>query len=131
MIEWISFFFFALAALVHIGFFIMESFLLQKPGAEKALRISDQAHAAIKPWAFNQGFYNLFLALGTFWGLSFVLKKQVMIAGVLTSFCGFCMIAAGVVLWFSVPHMRKWAYLQAGLPLLGFICLFFHIVGRL
>lgn len=127
--EWISFCFFALAGLVHILFFILESFLLQKEGGYKILKISPTDHAAIKPWAFNQGFYNLFLALGIFVGLYFVLKTRIQLAGVITSLFGLGMIGAGLVLFFSVPKLRLGAYLQIVPPLLGFAFLAFHIVG--
>lgn len=126
-IEWISFFFFAVAAVLHVLFFVMESILFQRPNGYKLFQVSEKNHEAVKPWAFNQGFYNLFLGLGTLAGLYFVLSKQIMLAGVLTGFCGFSMIGAGVVLWFSAPHLRKGALAQALPPLLGFVFLFFHI----
>lgn len=129
IIDWSSFVFFAIAAFVHIGFFIFESFILQKPNAHKILKISEVEHNAIKVWAFNQGFYNLFLAIGVFIGLYHVLQKQVMIAGLMTGFSAACMLVAGIVLWFSVPRMRKYAYIQAGFPILGFIFLVFHILS--
>lgn len=128
IIQWVSFFFFFVAAVMHIGFFVIESFLYQKPEGYKFFKVSPQDHQATKNWAFNQGFYNLFLALGTFWGLYFVTQKQVMVAGVLTGFCGMSMLAAGVVLWFSAPQLRKAAYYQIIPPLLGFISLSFHIL---
>lgn len=128
IIQWVSFFFFFVAAVMHVGFFIIESFLYQKPDGYKFFKISSKDHQATKTWAFNQGFYNLFLALGTFWGLYFVTQKQVMVAGVLTGFCGMSMLAAGVVLWLSAPHLRKAAYYQIIPPLLGFISLSFHIL---
>lgn len=127
MIQWLSFICFALAALLHVGFFVMESILFQKPGGHKLFKMNENDHRAVKVWAFNQGFYNLFLALGTFLGLYFVMTKQVMLAGVLTGFCGLSMIGAGIVLWFSAPHMRRGAVLQILPPLLGFIFLYFHV----
>ncbi len=130
-VEWISFICFGLAGFIHLGFFILESFIYQKEGAHTKLGLTKEQHAAIKVWAFNQGFYNLFLALGTFTGLSFVLKKQIMVAGVLTGFCGLSMIVAGVVLWLTVPHVRKMALLQLLPPLIGFIFLSLHIIGRM
>lgn len=125
--KWISFFFFGLAGVVHFFFFILESFLMQKAGAHRRLKISEEAHQAIKPWAFNQGFYNLFFAVGIFIGLYLVTQKMVMLAGLLTSFCGLSMLLAGIVLWFSAPPMRKWAYVQILPPLLGFLFLFSHV----
>lgn len=126
--EWISFFFFFLSGLIHIYIFILESFLFQKPNGYKYFKMSEQDHAAVKPWAFNQGFYNLFLAIGIFIGLHYVLKLQIHLAGAVTSIFGFGMIGAGLVLFFSVPKMRKGALLQIIPPLLGFFFLLFHII---
>lgn len=125
--QWLSFFCFFIAALIHIGFFIIESFLFQRPGGHKFFKMPEQDHRAVKTWAFNQGFYNLFIAIGTFVGLAFIFQKQVMLAGVLVSFCGFSMIGAGGVLWLSAPHLRRGAYLQMIPPLLGFFFLMFHV----
>lgn len=117
MSSWISFTFFALAGLIHLGFFYFESFYLQK----------HTANAEVRLWAFNQGIYNFCLAIGVFLGLYFVLKKQIMLAGVLTGFCAVTMIIAGVALFFSAPNLRKFALLQALPPFLGLILLYFHI----
>jgi putative membrane protein len=125
--EWISFTFFLIAALVHIGFFVIESFLYQKADGYKYFKVTPEQHLATKVWAKNQGYYNLFLALGVLLGLYFIFKKQVMIAGVVTSYCGLFMIGAGVALWLTEPRMRRGALLQIVPPLLGFIFLFFHV----
>lgn len=127
--QWISFTMFAIAGLIHIGFFIFESYYLQKSQARQFLKISEIEHQSIRPWALNQGFYNLFLAIGVFIGLSYVRKLQIMMAGLMISFSGACMIVAGVVLFFSVPKMRKFALLQAGFPILGFIFLAIHVLS--
>ena len=57
--------FVGLAALLHVLFFLLESVWFEKPFAWKRFGVADQEKAlVIKPWAYNQGFYNLFLALG-------------------------------------------------------------------
>jgi putative membrane protein len=127
--EWLSFIFFSFGGIVHLVLFIMESVLFQRKGGHRLFGTNEADYSAVKVWAFSQGFYNLFLALGTFVGLSFVLKKQVMLAGVLTGFCGLSMLVAGIVLWLTSPQLRKWAFAQAIPPLLGFLFLYFHITG--
>lgn len=127
--QWLSFTMFALAGLIHIGFFIFESYYLQKSHAREFLKMSEIEHKSIKPWALNQGFYNLFLAVGVFIGLTYVRKLQIMMAGLMISFAGGCMIVAGVVLFFSVPKMRKLALLQAGVPAVGFVFLAIHVLS--
>jgi putative membrane protein len=127
-VEWISFFLFGIAALIHFGFFFFEAILYQRRGFHEKLRISERDHELQKVWAFNQGFYNLYLSVGTLTGLYFVMQKQIMLAGVLTSFCGVSMIVSGCVLWLSVPRLRVAALVQAIPPMLGFLFLSFHIV---
>ncbi len=125
--KWISYYFFFFAGLVHIGFFFFEAVLIRRTETARRLGLTDDAHAQVKIWAINQGFYNLMLALGTFLGLWLVRQKQVMLAGLLTSFCGITMIVAGVVLFVTAPRLRKWALLQALPPLLGFLFLVSHV----
>ncbi|MGI8768458.1 MAG: DUF1304 domain-containing protein [Propionibacteriaceae bacterium] len=54
----------ALAALVHVYIFVIESLRFVTPSTMKAFGIRSREEAEVmKPWAFNQGFYNLFLAV--------------------------------------------------------------------
>lgn len=126
IVKWMSFIFFFIAALIHVGFFVLESVLFQKPNGYKYFKLQEKDHAAVKVWALNQGFYNLFLALGVFLGMSFIFQKQFFVAGVLIAFCGLSMVGAGLVLWFSAPQLRKGALIQIIPPLIGFIFLSFH-----
>jgi putative membrane protein len=48
--------------------------------------------------AFNQGFYNLFLALGAAGGVLLVLAGQATIGRSVATFACACMVGAGVVL---------------------------------
>ena len=73
--------------------------------------------------AFNQGFYNLFLALGATIGVT-TLGLNSTIAFTLMIFASSCMIGAGLVLFFSVKTSRKAAIIQAGPPLLGVLFVF-------
>src|SRR6187431_3070050 len=60
----------ALAAILHVYIFLMESVQWTQPRVWKRFGVPDQATAdAIKPMAYNQGFYNLFLAVGATIGL--------------------------------------------------------------
>lgn len=127
MAEWLSFGMFSLAATIHFGFFIFESFWFQRPDSAKIFRLSPDSHRALKPWVLNQGYYNLFLSLGMFAGLFSVLRLQVMVAGALTGFAALSMLGAGIVLWISQPRMWRWALLQLLPPLLGLIFIFSHV----
>ena len=126
-VEWISFFFFFVAAVMHLMFFVVESILFQRKGGHKVFKIKETDHEVVKIWAFNQGFYNLFLALGMFLGLYFVLQLKVVLAGALTGFCGVSMVGAGLALWFSAPHLRRAALIQLTPPLLGLLFVLGHV----
>ena len=76
------------------------------------------AFLIIRPMAFNQGFYNLFLAIGAGVGLAF-LGINSTIAHTLMMFPALCMVGAGIVLFFSVKKSRGAAIILAGPPFLG------------
>ncbi len=126
-LKWVSYAFFVLSAIIHIVFFVVESFLFQKAEGYKLFKLRPEDHAAAKIWAFNQGFYNLFLAIGMVVGLYFVHLGRREAAGLLVSFSGLSMIGAGLVLFFSAPHLRRGSYIQMVPPLLGFFFLIFHV----
>ena len=54
-----------LAAAIHVWFFVLESLLFARPGVAARFGLTTpEAVEAVRPMAFNQGFYNLFLAVG-------------------------------------------------------------------
>lgn len=116
-----------LAVLFHIYVFILESLTWRKPKTWKVFGISSQDHAnIIAPMALNQGFYNLFLAIGAGVGLVMLAINSV-IALTLLAFASLSMAGAGIVLFFSVKTSRRAAIIQAGPPLLGIVLL---LIGR-
>ena len=59
-----------LAALIHVFFFYLESIVWSKPSTWKTFGLKTQEEAEItKGLALNQGFYNLFLAIGVIVGV--------------------------------------------------------------
>lgn len=115
--KWISFGFFAVAGLLHVLFFVIESILFQKPDGYRYFKMSEQDHKGAKLWAQNQGFYNLFFAFGM--GAGLILDQLLLVV-----FCGLSMIAAGIVLWVTAPRLLRGALIQMIPPLLGFVFLF-------
>ena len=108
-----------LAAAFHIYVFFLESVSWRTPKTWKTFGLPSQEHAdIIQPMAFNQGFYNLFLALGAGLGLA-LLGVARTVAVTLMLFAALCIIGAGVVLFFSIPSSRRAAIIQAGPPLFG------------
>jgi putative membrane protein len=103
------------AGLLHVGFFVVESLMWQR--AHKFFGVKSADDAATMAFAlYNQGFYNLFLAIGTFVGVG--LSSVLLADGnhVLVVFCGLFMIGAAVVLVGSNRLLWRGALLQGGLP---------------
>src|SRR5260370_26833665 len=59
----------AFVALEHLWFFVLESFLWQKPLGLKTFRMDAAKAAVTAPLAKNQGVYNAFLSAGLVWSL--------------------------------------------------------------
>lgn len=59
----------ALVALLHLAFFVLESFLWTKPAGRRIFGLTRELAESSKALAANQGLYNAFLAAGLIWGL--------------------------------------------------------------
>lgn len=113
-----------LAAALHVAIFCMESLWFMRPGVHKRFGAATVADAeARRLFAFNQGFYNLFLAIGIFVGLALIhFGGNVIVGRTLVLFCCACMIGAGVVLFLSAGRkMWRAAAIQAAFPLLAWV----------
>ncbi len=119
----------ALAALLHVYIFVMESIQWSQPRIWRRFGVVDQAAAeTTKPMAYNQGFYNLFLAIGTIIGLSLLWAggDVAEVAGrTLVLFSLGSMLAAALVLTTSGAKYLRPALIQGTLPLLGFVLILF------
>lgn len=95
------------------------SVLWARPATWRAFGLRSQADAdTMKFFAFNQGFYNLFLALGVFIGLALLgVNFSAGIALVLAATIS--MLLAAVVLVASDPRMLRAAAIQGTLPLIA------------
>ncbi len=113
------------AAAIHVLIFFLESVLWSKPETWKRFGVASQAEAeVIRPMAYNQGFYNLFLAMGAGVGLVLIGTRTFLEAGVgIASFAILSMLLAAVVLITSSPKLARAAALQGMAPLLGVIFL--------
>ena len=102
------------AAAFHVLFFIMESVTFRRPNvaARFGLTTPDQI-AAVRPMAFNQGFYNLFLAVGIAGGLALVAAGSVEPGRAIVLFACACMVGAGLVLLSTNRRFVRSAAIQA------------------
>ena len=110
----------ALAGLVHVLFFCMESLWWTKPAVYRRFRSTETQAEATKSLAFNQGFYNLFLAAGVFCGFFLTETGHYRGGVILIAWNCLSMLAAAVVLASSSPQMMRGALIQ-GLPPLVFL----------
>jgi putative membrane protein len=108
------------AALIHVWFFVMESLWFMRPTVWRRFGIASEADAAVvRSWAYNQGFYNLFLAVGVALGLGLVATGDIASGRVLILFACGSMVAAGVVLYLHNPHFLRAAAVQVVPPLIA------------
>ena len=132
MIAIIATVFGALAALLHVYIFVMESVQWTQPRVWKRFGVPDQAAAdTTKPMAYNQGFYNLFLAIGAiiglvlFWAGGDGHAAARWPACTLVLFSLGSMVAASLVLLTSGRKYLRPALIQGTLPLIGFVLFLF------
>jgi putative membrane protein len=111
-----------LAALIHLLFFLMESVFWTKPAVMRIFHQKDADIKATKLLASNQGFYNLFLAIGTIAGLCLVFTNWSCTGLTIVATNCSIMLGAGIVLLVSSPRMFRGALIQ-GIPPLIFLVL--------
>ena len=110
------------AAALHAWFFVLESLWFERPSVHGrfGLRTPEQV-AAARSWAFNQGFYNLFLAIGVAVGLALVANGSVAEGRAIVLFACASMVAAGVVLVVHNRSFARAAAIQAVPPLIAIV----------
>ena len=115
----------AIAALIHVYIFVLESVQWSKESTRRIFGVKSAADAELmKPLAFNQGFYNLFLAVGVVVGLILLLSGGAAQAGFGVAIFGLLsMVLAAVVLITSNPKLARSAAIQGIAPLIGVVLL--------
>ena len=114
-----------LAAAIHVWFFVVESLLFGRPGvaARFGLRTDEQI-AAVRPMAFNQGFYNLFLAIGIAAGIAQIAAGADVAGRAVVLFCCLCMLWAGIILLVTSRRFLQAALVQLVPPLVAIVATF-------
>ncbi|OBB44915.1 DUF1304 domain-containing protein [Mycobacterium sp. 852002-51961_SCH5331710] len=114
-------FFAGLAALLHIYIWVMESLTWTSPRTRATFGLTEEEALATKELAFNQGFYNLFLAIITIVGIVIGGLGWV---GLALIFAGVgSMLAAALVLLLSSPDKARAAVTQGIFPLIAIVLL--------
>jgi putative membrane protein len=117
-----SLIFAVVAALLHVYIFTMESITWTRPATWKRFSLNSQADAeTTKPLAYNQGFYNLFLAVGALVGILMVWAGSPEVGWTLVfSSCGSMLLAALVLAASGRKYLRA-AVLQGTTPLIAVV----------
>ncbi|WP_027860865.1 DUF1304 domain-containing protein [Marmoricola sp. URHB0036] len=112
----------ALAALVHVYIFVLESLRWTEPATRRVFGTTEEAAALTRPLAYNQGFYNLFLAIGTIVGIALVGSNRPASIALIVFATG-SMLAAALVLITSDSSKARAAVVQGLFPALALLSL--------
>ncbi|WP_422935066.1 DUF1304 domain-containing protein [Sinomonas sp. P47F7] len=112
-----------IAALIHVYIFYMESLAWTAARTRATFGTSPEQAEASKELAFNQGFYNLFLAVAAGLGVVLVTAGATAVGATLVFVGAGSMVAAGLVLLLSSPSKASAALKQLVPPAIGVVCL--------
>jgi putative membrane protein len=103
-------------AVIHVYIFCLESILWGKPKTNRVFGVTDANAQVMRAAMFNQGFYNLFLAIalliGFFWTAQPGNEIQ---AQTLKDYAALSILGAALILWLSEPKLIR-AVLVQGAP---------------
>jgi putative membrane protein len=120
----------ALAALLHVYIFTMESLTWTSPRTRATFGTTPEEAETTKLLAFNQGFYNLFLAIVAGIGIVAVALGHNAVGAALI-FAGVgSMASAAVVLLASSPDKARAALTQGLFPVVAVVLLVIGLVTR-
>lgn len=117
-----------LAAALHVFIFYLESIAWQSERARAVFGTTPEEAAATRSLAFNQGFYNLFLAVLAVLGAIIAALGSTAVGAALTLAGVGSMLAAALVLFVSSAPHRPAAIKQGAVPLLAVVVL---VIGLL
>jgi putative membrane protein len=119
-----------LAGLLHVYIFTMESLTWTSRRTRVAFGTTPEEAQTTKLLAFNQGFYNLFLAVVTGIGIGAVAMGHRAVGAALV-FAGVgSMAAAAVVLLVSAPDKARAALTQGTFPVIAVVLLVVGLAVR-
>ena len=110
-----------LAALIHLYIFVLESIIWTTPRARATFGLSAEQAQQTRELAYNQGFYNLFLAIATGLGIVLVTAASLPVGATLVLVGTGSMLAASLVLVLSSPSKARAAAIQGVPPLIAVV----------
>lgn len=118
-----------LAAAVHVYIFVLESILWTAPKTRATFGVKSEEEAiTTQPLAFNQGFYNLFLAIVSAVGIVIAATGSASVGIALVLAGTGSMVAAGLVLVLSSPDKARAAVVQMLFPAIAVVLLVVHLL---
>jgi putative membrane protein len=111
----------ALAGLVHVYIWVMECLRFDDPKVHRGVfRVETADIERVRSWAFNQGWYNLFLAVGALVGVAVVRSEPAVGWTLIITACG-SMLGAALVLVLKERSMASAALKQGLFPALALL----------
>lgn len=118
-----------LAAAVHVYIFVLESILWTAPKTRATFGVKSEEEAiTTQSLAFNQGFYNLFLAIVSAVGIVIAATGSASVGIALVLAGTGSMVAAGLVLILSSPDKARAAVVQMLFPAIAVVLLVVHLL---
>ncbi|MCF3960662.1 DUF1304 domain-containing protein [Streptomyces fuscigenes] len=112
-----------IAGLIHVYIFVLESLRWTDPRTRAVFGTSEEQAHTTRQLAFNQGFYNLFLAVAAIAGAIVVFTGPETVGRTLTTTGTASMVLAALVLLLSDRTKVRAALVQALAPALSLIAL--------
>lgn len=114
----------ALAGLLHVYIWAMESLVFTTKGRKVfGLTAEEAADETVQSLFYNQGYYNLFLAIGTLVGVALTLAGSCDAGPALIVFGAGSMLGAAIVLVTHDSKMLRGAVVQGAFPLVALVLL--------
>jgi putative membrane protein len=114
-----------LAAAIHVLFFVLESVRFSQPETYRRFFVETQADAELlRPIFFNQGFYNLFLAIGATAGVVALNTGHAEAGRALILLACGSMAVAGIILLVTDRRFLRSGLVQAVPPLVAIALVF-------
>lgn len=111
----------ALAGLVHVYIWVMECLRFSDPKVHQGVfRVAAANVEYVRSWAYNQGWYNLFLAIGALVGVA-VVRSEAAVGWTLIVFACGSMLGAALVLVTRDRSMVSAAVKQGLFPALALL----------
>jgi len=120
----------AVAGIIHVYIFWLESIAWTTPRTRRIFGTTPEQAETTRPLAFNQGFYNLFLAVVAIAGIV-VWGMGAAVVGITLALAGTgTMLAAALVLLLTSADKRRAAIAQGLVPLLAVLALVIGLAAR-